>query len=276
MSIQAVGVRLDLDGPRPVAPPHSLLNTPGVVVERDSGRWLNGVVIDGYPDDTPSLWEPCAEGTFRVKDEGTEAPMPTFDPFVVYIPVTCSAYGMTMIAERAQTVLEATESMGVEQGLVAGIPGSSNPYVGDSDLTILGAGAVTPAVALSYLENEIGKTGRRGMILATPAVVAAWNALPTGQGGGVLSGSLVTANGTPIISADGIIDVIPDGEAEPGGAEDYIFATGPIEVRLGPLVITELAESLDRSDNSVTFRAERYVLATWDTALQVGVLVDWS
>jgi hypothetical protein len=55
-----------------------------------------------------------------------------------------------------------------------------------------------------------------------------------------------------------------------------MFATGPVEIRLGPGIITDLVETLDRSDNTVTFRAERYVLATWDTALQVAVLVDWS
>ena len=33
---------------------------------------------------------------------------------------------------------------------------------------------------------------------------------------------------------------------------------------------------LDRSDNVLTFRAERYVLAIWDGALQAAVLVDWS
>jgi hypothetical protein len=271
MSIQAVGVRLDLDGPRPVAPPHSLLNTPGVVVERDSGRWLNGVNIVGYPDDTPSLWEPCAEGSFRVKDEGTGRPQAQFDPFVVYIPVTCSTFGSFDIRAQAEAVLEAVESMGVEEGLAAGIPGSSNPYLADGNLNVVGGAAVSPAAALSYLENEIGKTGRKGMIHATPAVIAAWQKIR-------LAGEdpLQTANGTPVVSGDGYIAVDPDDEAAPGTGEDYIYATGPVEVRLGPVVITELSESLDRSDNTVTFRAERYVLATWDTALQAGVLVDWA
>jgi hypothetical protein len=64
--------------------------------------------------------------------------------------------------------------------------------------------------------------------------------------------------------------------ATPGADEDWIFATGPVEVHLGPLVMTNIKETLDRSDNTVTFRAERYALALWDTALQAAVLVDWS
>lgn len=276
MSIQAVGVRLDLDGPRPVAPPHSLLNTPGVVVERDAGRWLNGVNVVGYPDDTPSLWEPCSTGTFRVKDEGGPRPQATFDPFVVFIPTTCSIFGQSAdnesgIRAQAEAVLEAVESMGVEQGLVAGVDGSDNPFLADSNLDLLGGGAVSATVGLSYLENAIGATGRRGMIHATPAIIAAWQ-----QDLLHVDGALVTVNGTRVVSGDGYIGVDPTDEAAPGAGQDYAFATGPVEVRLGPLVITELAESLDRSDNTVTFRAERYVLATWDTALQAGVLVDWA
>ena len=40
--------------------------------------------------------------------------------------------------------------------------------------------------------------------------------------------------------------------------------------------MTTAKESIDRSDNVVTFRAEFYVLAIWDTALQAAVLVDWA
>ena len=271
MSITAVGVRLDLVGPRPVAPPHSLVNTPGVVISEDAGRWLNGVNLIGYPDDTPSLWEPCSEGTFRVKGEGTGRPEATFDPFVCYIPATCSTWGWNDLQEQVEAALEATYSMGVEQGLSQGIAGSNNPYFGDGSLVILGGGAVAPPVGLAYLEDALSQTGRGGIIHATPAVVARLQSVR-------LAGpaALVTGNGTPLVSGDGYVGTDPDGAGGPGAHEDYIFVTGPVEVRLGPLVMTELAESLDRSDNTVTFRAERYVLATWDTALQAGVLVDWT
>ena len=38
----------------------------------------------------------------------------------------------------------------------------------------------------------------------------------------------------------------------------------------------DITEVLDRSNNDVTFRAERYVLVEWDTVLQAAVLVDWT
>lgn len=271
MVLTGPGIRLDISGPQPVAPPYSLLKTVEVIRSSDGVRWLNGVTLDGYVTDTPSLWEPCSEGTYRDKGVGEGGLMPQFDPFVVYIAATCAPFGGQDLREMASAVLEATESMGVEQGLAAGIVGSINPYFSDANLTILGATSVSPPVAIAYLENAIGSTGRMGVIHATPAVVA-----NSGEAIEIIDGLLYTKNGTPVVSGDGYINIVPDGESEPGGGMDYIYATGPVEVRLGPLVVTDLAESLDRSDNTLTIRAERYVLPTWDTALQVGVLCDWK
>lgn len=278
--IQAIaGPRLDLNGPAPVAPAHSLLNTPGVVVERDSGRWLNGVNLVGYPDDTPSLWEPCSDGTFAVKAGGTDLPQATFDPFVVYLPVECILRGARDISDFSEETLSAVESYGVEQYLSVGIPGSgsNNPYLADANVSVLNGGAaVSASLGIAFLEDAIAATGRGGVIHSTPAVNSR-------AGGDVfVSGSLQTLNGTPVVSGDGYIGATGPGLTDPsydlatGDTEQWIFATGPVEVRLGPLVNTPLRESLDRSDNLVVYRAERYVLATWDTALQVAVLVDWS
>ena len=62
----------------------------------------------------------------------------------------------------------------------------------------------------------------------------------------------------------------------PAAKQDWAFATGPVKVYLGPIVLDSVKENLDRSINLLTFRAERYVLAIWDTVLQGAVLVDWS
>jgi hypothetical protein len=272
-TIEAPGIRLDLVGPRPRPRPHSLLSTPGVVVDRDGGRWLNGVNLIGYPDDLPSIWEPCSDGTYRVKGEGTDRPEAQFDPFAAYLPVTCSTFGYADLQEQAEAVLEASLSHAVEQVLVGGLldTPANNPYFGDANLILVGGGAVSPEVGLRYLENAIGLTGRGGMIGAPPEIIAAWEFEALDEEGG-----LHTPNGTPVYSASGFIGADPDDEASPGAGESYAFASGPIEVYLGPMVSQSLATALDRSDNTVTFRAERYVLATWDTALQVAVLIDWT
>lgn len=277
MTVAAIaGPRLDLRGPLPVAPRHSLLNTPGVViVEGDDGRWLNGVNLIGYPDSTPLAWNACtgSDTALGEKAEGDPGVISQFDPFVCYLPVTCSALSYPYIREWSETVLEATYSMAVEKALVglsdAGL--GPNPALGDGNVDILAGGSPkSPIVALSYLENAIGLTGRKGMIHATPATITQLNTdtfLNPDQ--------LLTTNGNQVVSGDGYIGATANGITV-GAGQDWMFASGPVEVRISPMVITDLRESLDRSDNVITFRAERWVLATWDTSLQAAVKVDWD
>jgi hypothetical protein len=272
----AVGPALDLDGPRPRRPRHSLLETEGVVVTEGASRELNGVNVYGYPTGCPWLWEPCSDGTFRTKPDESEQLLPRFDSFVVGTTITCSAIGMgdpSVFSARTNTALEATLSSGVEKMLAEGLVQSSNPFFGDANVDVLASGsAVSPGVALSYLEEAIGTTCREGLIHATPAVIAALQAFPIGG----QNERLETANGTPVVSGMGYQDVDTPWLAEPDDTEDWIFATGPVNVYLGPIVTGNIRDSLERSLNDVTFRAERYVVAVWDTALQAAVLVDWS
>lgn len=277
MSVTAVGPALDLDGPLPVARRHSLLTTPSVdVVEDDSGRWLNGVNVIGYPDGPPKLWEPCSTGTFRVKEDGEEAPQERFDPIAVYFPLPCSTLGMgdyDVFARRAELALAATLSHGIEEALAAGVALSNNPFLGDGSLTALAGGAaVSPRVGLGYLENAIGSlTGRQGLIHATPAVVDAWDMSLRDP-----ASSLWTSAGTPVVSGSGYIGVNPVGKTASAATKDWVFATGPVSVKISPDVMTTVEETVDPATNSVVVRAENYALVEWDTALQVGVLIDWS
>lgn len=290
MSTTAVGITLDLDGPLPVARRYSLLATPGVVVS-DSGRWMNGIQVAGYPDGVPTRWEPCSTGTFRVKDEsvGNSVPGSRFDPIAVYFPVSCSTHGMSNsavqdLADRVETVLDATLSFGVEEAFAKGTTLSVNPFLADGNMVALASGAaVSPKVGQGYLENAIGElTGRQGVIHATPAVVSAWGMGdnlnlsndPITEGPPALG--LRTTNGTPVISGAGYIGAHPTGETAPGATTDWVFATGLVEVRLESEQRTEIVEAIDQTTNDIVIRAERWVLPDWDQALQVGVLIDWS
>ena len=118
-------------------------------------------------------------------------------------------------------VLDATLSAGVERALAEGAPLSNNPFLSDGNMDPLASGnAVSPQVGLSYLENAIAaRTGRQGIIHATPGVVAAW-----GFGAGLSDdpvdepppmAALLTANGTPVISGAGYVGVRPIGQRSP-------------------------------------------------------------
>jgi len=51
-----------------------------------------------------------------------------------------------------------------------------------------------------------------------------------------------------------------------------------VQVRLSDMQMVgeDINGTLDTSLNDVTFRAEIYALAVWDTALQAAVLIDWT
>lgn len=273
-----VGPRQLLVGPRPIPPRHSLLETPGIVVADSDGHWMNGANVIGFPDDLPTGWDPLTAGTYRTKGEGTDRPEATFDPFVVYFPVTCSVLGQADIRDQVEAAMAASISFEVERVVSQGLAGSSNPYFGDGDLYILAGGtAVPPDTALAYLEGVIGASGRGGALIhAPPQVVASF-----GQNV-VDPNTLITPNGSQVISGGGYSGADPVDGASPlddwgiaGATQAWVFATGPIEVRMSTVSIATLPESLDRSDNTVTYRAERVVLATWTDPV-AGILVDWA
>lgn len=284
----AAGITLDLDGPLPTAPERTLLKTlralgPAALIEGD-GAWLNGVEVYGYPISLPRTWDPCSSGTFRIKDEGSEVPRPRFDAFGIYLPVTCSTFGMgswQTFRERARVVLEATISHTIEQVLSQGVPLSTNtnPYFGDSNVEILGSTPVSPEVGLSLLEKRIAATGRMGIIHAPPEVASRWPLWIYPDG------SLRTWSGTLVAVGTGYSGASANANP-PGSGRSYVFATGPVQVRLSDLEFTgeDLNGTLDTINNVVTFRAERFALAIWDGLPQsnpdilraAAVLVDWT
>lgn len=266
-----------LDGPLPSPPEHSLLSIPGVVVPGD-GHWLSGATIYPYPVDEPQTWEPCSVGTFRTKDDGTGVPLPQFSPFVSYLPITCSAMGIgdpNEFRDRAEKAMDAVISFTVEQALSQGVDQSPNPFFTDgNETTPAGATAVSVQAGVGYLEHAIGLSGRQGLLHMPPSVVAAagFNYLREEEN----EGPVVTANGTPVACGGGYIGAHRLGHTAPSIGQAWCFATGPVEVRMSNFELLDISEVLDRSTNDVTFRAERYVLAVWDTAIQAAVLIDWT
>lgn len=267
---------LTLNGPVPKAPAFSLLNTPGVVVPGDEDHWQAGATIYPYPVDTPETWEPCSVGTFRVKGDGAAVPLPAFSPFAVWLAVTCTALGMGIPQEfqdRAEIALDAVLSFGVANALSQGVIESPNPFFldGNEDLPA-GSTAQKPIVGLSYLENAIGASGRQGLIHATPAIASSWGITENDSS---IQG-LTTKAGTRVAVDGGYQGAHRIGHTAPPAGQEWAFATGPVQVRYESETRFSIDQVLDRSNNDTTFRAERYVLAYWDTAVQSAVLVDWT
>jgi hypothetical protein len=277
MSSVACDTHIVVDGPLPVERVHTLLTVPGVLVDQLEAHWDNGVISFGYPEGTPALWHSDLAGTFRTKEEGAGFPQGTFTSFFLYVPVSCSALGMSPeeFAEKASRVLQVTQSFGVEQALARGLAGLSNPFLSDANMALpAGATAVSARVGVSYLEEAIGATARGGIIHVTPAVAEALQPIRVTDDPTV---PLYTGAGTPVAVGAGYQGTVPVGQSAPSATRDWIFASGPVEVRIDEQVsLPDISDALDRVMNDVTYRAEKVAVVSWDTALQAGVLVDWS
>jgi hypothetical protein len=280
MSMLTFGPPVVLDGPLPVAPPRGLLTVPGVLQDAGDDRWMNGVAVWGYPEGQAELWDPCGTGTYETKTDESTFSTPDFAAFVAYLPITCSSFTVASdpegFAQRAEAALDAIISFAVEKALSQGVPLLANPYLADAGVTFPGGvGALTPYVGLSYLEEAIGDTARMGVIHATPAVTAAWfTSFPLFQQD--ITSTLYTPNGTPVASGGGYKGATPFGGAAAAAGQSWVYATGPVRAFVQSEVTLNIKDVLDRSDNVVTFRAEKYALVEWDTALQAAVLIDWT
>lgn len=287
-----VGPPWAADGPIPVAPPHSLLSLPGVILSStQSEHWLVGVEVWPYPSDLPNTVDPCAAGTFRTKDEGEGWNLPIFGPFTAYLPITCSTISANRpgFAERARLAFQAKEQYAVSYELSHGHAQPLNPFLADGNAHILNGGtAVNPDVALAYLEDAIGATGVGGVIHATNGVASSWNGASGGYGvedfGGVL---MTTANRTPVAVSGGYVGATPRFGSAAAAGQAWAFATGPVQVRRQAdvqIIAPEIMQSTDMAQNVVTFRAERGYVVSFNAPdsnadfrpVQAAVLVDWK
>lgn len=274
-----MGPPVALDGPLPVAPPFSLVNA-ATIVPSDL-RFGVGGAIWPYPPGLPSTWSPCSTGTFRTKDEGDGWDLPVFESFTAYLAITCSSITAKAdgFMDRARIAMQAKESFAVAKELALAPSNAMNPHLTDANLVILAPAAVTPDVGLSYLEDAIGATGIQGMIHLTPATASSLN----GSGGfglEAVGGKLrTTANQTPVAVDGGYIGANPSLHAPAAAGQAWAFATGPVQIRRSPdieMIADNITQSMDRTDNTVTYRAERDYLVDWDTELQAAVLIDWT
>lgn len=277
MSVMAVAPRIVLDGPLPRPPAYSLLTVAQEAAGDD--HWRAGANIYPYPASLPSGHDPCSDGTFREKDAPTPVVLPdAFPAFTAYLGEICSSFGIGEWDEfrnRANVALAAREAYALERQLVAA-EFVDAPSLGGVGVSILGGGAVSPLVAYAYLEGAIADSGQAGVIHSTPQVVSylGFNTLRDDRG------VLRTAAGTPVVSGHGYNDApAPTGGGAAAAGQSWIYATGPVLYRRVNEIYNHpetLAEALDRSDNTVIYRAERDLWVGWDMQVHVAVLADWS
>lgn len=285
-SAPAAGVRIVTDfgdGPVQEAEVRRLIDEGILAASAGQERWINGVQVYSYPPDLAVAWDACAEGSDRpVKGDGAELRLPEFGAFVLWLAETCTAYNVPNQDEfkaRAVAAFTAVESAGVAHEFLTGDVLGLNPHLSDGSGTFPNGNAATsPVNGLALLEGEIAKSGKLGLIHMSPvtATLLRNNYVVDNK-----TGVLRTINGNVVIPDPGYIDgATPAGHTAAGPHEEWIYATGPIDIRRSEIFTTptNVAEALDRGiggkPNSITYRAERFYLVDWDTYVQAAVRVD--
>jgi hypothetical protein len=282
MSSTGYAPAIVLAGPLPAPLPFGLFSAATIVGGEE--RWGGGVNVTPYPDTQHlDVFDICSAGTDRTKndgvDDGFDQAYPFFLPFTVYLTDLCNARGMgrdSALDDRARLAFQAIEQWAVEHEFAFGTGMPANPFLTDSDYEDIASGAHSSLEALALLEKRLGDTGKAGVIHADRATVSAWS---YGGALSVVGEKLVTYLGTPVAAGGGYAQMVPDGSANPAPDQGYAFVTGPVEIRRDDSITIlpgSLAEALDRSQNLVTYRAERDYLVEWDRQLQAAILVDRS
>lgn len=279
LSSGAVGI--PLDGPLPRAPLYGLSSVALEVTPNPTDR--AGAKVIPYPNEMPVGHDPCISGSLREKDVPQGITLPDgFPTFTAYLGDICTASGIGPWDEwkaRSNIALAARENWALEAQL-AGAIFAAAPSLDDADVDVLGGGAVNPATAIAYLEGAIADTGIEGVLHLTKQVVAYLGYEFFSVSGGILR----TAAGTPVVSGSGYAGptdarITPTGGGAAAAGQSWCYATGPVQYARQATIFNApdtLAEALDRSDNTVIYRAERDLWVGWDKQLQAAVLADWS
>lgn len=296
------GPPVRIDGPPPIPPMFGLLPAAEaplaagirIILDVDARgieRWMNGVAVYPYPPDTGDVYDPCATGSDATeKGEGAALQQPQFGAMTAWLAETCTTYRVWDQDEykaRAIAALAAVESGIIAYEFMTGTRMPAQPYLADGNGVFPLDDAVTSVEnGLALLEEQIGLTRRQGLIHCSPMVTT------TLMGRGFTlrdkTGVIRTINGTVLIPDFGYTDgarVAPVGHAAPSTySQEWMYATGPVDIRRSEIFVSpdNVMQAVDRGSggattglpNSITYRAERYVLVDWDTELQAAVLVD--
>lgn len=273
-------VRAPITAP-PAAPPRVSLLTSARTVDDPDLRWTGGVELDPEAPAAAAA-DGCDPGTWTVPDPAGSVQA---DPMVVWAGERCSALsvGARDYQARARRALEACTPAQVASELWTGAQAQA---AGWPNLWLAGGSAgftnlsptpadVSPGLyGLAALQEYLGDTvcGARGMIHATRNAVTLWQRYGLLRREGQL---IVDLYDNIVVPGPGYDGSDPAGDVDPSGETAWAYATGLVEVRLGPPVVTPdlLADAVDRSVNTVEFRAWRLALATWDGQAHAGIRV---
>lgn len=275
--------------------PYGLLSPAVTVIEDNSVYWQGGqeTGVTGYA----SVEIISADGTKKV----TVAPANTdksltreYVPFQVRVSFAPSTFGLTPdeVKTMVREYAEAATAKAIEREFWTGAlskaltvpvdpetPGSGytppNRYLASSGAQVVNPAADSPVktkYGLALLEQALGDcgVGERGVIHTTRGVGSALGIKGS-------DGRIETPIGNYIVAGTGYTGSGPDGD-DPTGDEAWMYATGPVTVRLGPVEIfpERTSDAVNTSTNKIEYEAVRTAAISWSNDCHFAVLVDLS
>jgi hypothetical protein len=263
-----------------------------VIVDNDE-RWIGGLTYPTIDAGASVTLAPIngestdLAGTEVISPDASKPPYRYYYPFDIKASMQASTMGSTPeeIYNNAEAVINTVTQKAIEIELWRGViartleasDAAGTRYFGSAastdfvDVTPSGsAGGVKPRYAQALLEQALGDAtiGSKG-VFHTPRVIA--SILKVKDSNGVLKTNL----GTPVIAGAGYSLTGPDGQPAAAG-KAWMFATGPLTVRLGPVSVIpgEVSQAVDTRVNTITYYIDRAAAVTWSTSNLFGVLVD--
>lgn len=265
-----------------LTPMHGNLFTVATVTETSNGdaSWAgNGYGWDSAQCPVELLVTDYCQGIDGMPIAATDAAINEGWPFGVITKHVCATLGMSADERRdvARQQIEIGTIKAVERELQKGeavqsVTGRSSHYLADADAAIVSSGAVPVREGLAALEQALADcgVGAQGVIHMTRSTASM-------LGGAVQRDDsdpqrLVTRLGTPVVAGVGYdpavkVPATSTGpelvEPKPLPATQWMYATGPVAVHLGPIDV--LDEIVDRTTNTMTVLGARPAAVYFDS-----------
>ena len=284
-SLYAVVVAPPVPAPRGA----TLLRSANPVVEPDP-RWMQGLTWRAQPCGSRDVVEGidmCVAFSGFTTDF-TEGAAPQYVPPHVAVALPCSGIsGQTVLEEtrdRAAALLDRCQTLGIADELWTGdraiARGWPNDYLSESAGLDQPKGTTAQGVIRSFAEAEQyladSFCAGGGMIHATPRTATYWARF--GLVDRQADGRLLSKLGTVVVADPGYDGSAPDGTVDASGDTAWVYMSGSVDVRLGPVELSTGAgldlSGIDRLDNDFTVYAHRAFAATFESCARGGINVS--
>lgn len=260
------------------AAPFGLLSVATVVEHGEDDQHWAGLDFDfvrplnGY---TAGSWATCnSSSTVTVHNSSSAERFPTGTALGITVDRTCSAVGESIEDRNADisAALDLFTGKAVERELWTGdFAKTLTPdgfFLASASATSAGT-ASSVAHGLALLEDAVAACG-----MGEQATIHMTRGTASGLGGDYIverDGVLQTVSGSLVAAGSGY-----PGTGADGTTKTFIYATGPVAVHLGPIVVVEDRASggFDASDNTLLVRAERFAAFTTASDCLFRVQVD--